>query len=277
MTASPTDLPVDFAFADGLTIPRMGFGAMRLTGQPGNFGPYADPEGGVALVRRALELGVRHLDTARAYGPHENERLIRSALAGAPSGADAAFVATKGGIEKGSPDDIRRDGSPAALRRHVDESLGNLGVEAIDLYYLHGPDARVPIAESVGALEEARRAGKILRIGLSNVDSAQLDEAREVAPIAAVQNRYSPADDPDDALEALIDRTAELGIAFVAHGPLGAHPMRAGAATDPAAALGALLARSPNVLVIPGTTSVRHLEANVAALAPDRRDAPGRA
>lgn len=132
----------------------------------------------------------------------------------------------------------------------------------IDLYYLHQRDPDVPIAQSVAALEEARQAGLIARIGVSNASLAQLREAVEAAPIAAVQNRYSPADDEDDEDEedeALIDFTARHGIAFVPHGPLGAHPMRRGAATDPAEVLPALLARAPNVLAIPGTTTIAHL------------------
>ena len=260
-----TAIAPDFTFPDGRTIARIGFGAMRLTGQPGNYGRYEDWEGGVALLRRARELGVQHFDTARAYGPHVNEELLADALA--PYGEDV-FVATKGGVEKDGPDArfITRDTAPGTLRRHVEESLRALRVERIDLYYLHAPDGRTPIAESVAALEEARRMGEIARIGVSNVDRAGLEEALSVAPIAAVQNRHSPADARDEAQEALIDLTAERGIAYVPHGPLGANPMRPGAAVDPAAALRTLLARSPNILVIPGTTSIAHLEANARVL-----------
>lgn len=258
-----------FTFPDGRTVGRLGYGAMRLTGQPGNFGPYADWRGGVDLLRRARELGVQHVDTARAYGPRDNERLVGEALRGSDGTFGAMFVATKGGIEKDGPTmaHIRRDGRPEALARHIDESLEALGVETIDLYYLHAPDPAVPLADSVRALEAARRAGRIARIGLSNVTRAQVEEAMAIAPISAVQNRYSPADEPDPEEEALIDWLAERGIAYVPHGPLGAHPMRRGAAVEPAEALRALLARAPNILVIPGTTTVEHLEANAAALA----------
>ena len=255
-----------FTFSDGRTINRIGYGAMRLTGQPGNFGPYEDWQGGIELLRRARDLGIQHIDTARAYGPHDNERLIAEALRGSGgSYGDDLFIASKGGVEK-SADGISRDTRPETMARHVDKSLQSLGVDRIDLYYVHAPDGTTPIAESVAALEEARQAGKIARIGISNVSRAQVEDALEVAPISAVQNRYSPADDRDDDLEDMIDWLNEQGIAFVPHGPLGANPMKRGAATDPAEALRTLLARSPNVLVIPGTTTIAHLEANAAAL-----------
>ena len=259
-----TDTPT-FTFPDGRTVNRLGYGAMRLTGQPGNFGPYEDWQGGVALLRRARELGIEHIDTARAYGPHDNERLVGEALRGPDGTFGGMFVASKGGVEKDAGG-ITRDTRPQTMARHVEESLWALGVETIDLYYVHAPDGTTPLADSVRALEEARRAGRIARIGLSNVGRAQIEEAMAVTPISAVQNRYSPADEPDLEEEALIDWLAERGIAYVPHGPLGAHPMRRGAAMDPAEALRALLARAPNILVIPGTTSLEHLDANAAAL-----------
>lgn len=163
-------------------------------------------------------------------------------------------------------DGISRDTRPETMARHVEESLKNLGINRIDLYYVHAPDGSTPIGDSVAALEEARRAGKIARIGISNVSRAQIEQAMKVGPISAVQNRYSPADGRDDELEDMIDWLNEQGIAFVPHGPLGANPMKRGAATNPAAALRTLLARSRNILVIPGTTTIAHLEANAAAL-----------
>ncbi|BDG74411.1 oxidoreductase [Roseomonas fluvialis] len=233
---------------------------MRLTGQPGNFGPYADWEGGKALLRRAVELGVRFFDTARAYGPGHNEALIADAL---HPYADGIVVATKGGIDKLSPTQLVRDASPATLTRQVDEALARLRVERIDLFQLHWIDPAVPIEESVGALEAARLAGKIRHIGLSNVDRTALDRALAVAPIASVQNRLNTEERES---EALVDYTASKGIAFIPYGPLGAHPMQQGARLDPAAALRWLLARSPNIVIIPGTTRVAHLEANMRAL-----------
>ncbi|MEO1638811.1 MAG: aldo/keto reductase [Pseudomonadota bacterium] len=259
------DLNSTFTFLNGRTVNRIGYGAMRLTGQPRNFGPYADWQGGIDLLRRARDLGVTHIDTARAYGPHENERLIADALLADDGTYGDMFIASKGGVEK-SATSISRDTSAATMKRHLDESLASLRTEKIDLYYVHSPDGVTPISESVAALEEARQAGKIDMIGLSNVTSGQVEEALNVAPIAAVQNRYSPADARDDALEYMIDWLNEQGIAFVPHGPLGANPMRQGATVDPGAALRTLLARSPNILVIPGTTTFAHLENNAAAL-----------
>ena len=255
-----------FTFPDGRTVNRIGYGAMRLTGQPGNFGPYEDLDAGRALLRRAVNLGIDHFDGARSYGPHHADRILAEALA---EHGEAVFVASKGGIEKDA-NAIDVDASPEALARHVIESRADLapliGERPIDLYYLHRPDPKIPLVDSVRALEAERQAGRIARIGLSNVTLAQLREAMEIASISAVQNRYSPADIRDDDLEALIDVTTEQGIAFVPHGPLGANPMRHGAATEPGEALRTLLGRAPNILVIPGTTTAAHLEENVRAL-----------
>ena len=250
-----------FAIGGDLVVPRVGFGAMRLTGQPGNFGPYADWEGGKALLRRAVELGVRFFDTARAYGPGHNEALIADAL---HPYAPGVVAATKGGVDKRGPAEIVVDGSPAALARQVDEALVRLRLDRIDLFQLHRPDPRVPVEESVGALEAARRAGKVRHIGLSNVDRETLDRALAVAPIASVQNRLNSEERES---EALVDHTADKGIAFIPYGPLGAHPMQRGARLPAAEALRWLLARSPNIVVIPGTTSLAHLEENLVALA----------
>lgn len=260
------DLKTTFTFLSGRTVNRIGYGAMRLTGQPRNFGPYADWQGGIDLLRRARDLGVDHIDTARAYGPHENERLIADALVDADGSYGEMFIASKGGVEK-TATSLTRDTSPETMKRHVEDSLASLRTDKIDLYYVHAPDGTTPVSESVTALEEMRQAGKIDMIGLSNVSRAQVEEALKVAPIAAVQNRYSPADERDDALEEIIDWLNEQGIAFVPHGPLGANPMKQGATVDPGEALRTLLARAPNVLVIPGTTTIAHLEANAAGLA----------
>ena len=247
-----------FLLGNERAVNRIGFGAMRLTGQPGNFGPYRDWAGGLALLRAAADLGVQLFDTAHAYGPVHNERLLGEAFAG----RDDVLIATKGGIEKYSPTQLKRDGSPAALRRQVEASLAALKRERIDLYQLHWVDPQVPLAESIGALAQLRAEGKIALIGVSNVDRAQLDLARSVTPIASVQNRYNTAEREHDAL---VDYTASLGIAFLPYGPLGAHPMQHGALLDAPQALRWLLDRSPNVIVIPGTTSLAHLRENVAA------------
>lgn len=253
-----TDTQRTFRLGGDIEIERLGYGAMRLTGQPGNFGPYPDWEGGKSLLRETAALGVGLIDTARAYGPGWNERLIAEAFEGRPR----PVIATKGGVDKRSPTEIVVDGRPETLARQVDEALVNLRLERIDLFQLHRVDPAVAIEESVGALAEVQAAGKIAHIGLSNVTRDQLDRARAAAPIASVQNRYNPAETGEGAL---VDHTAALGIAFIPYGPLGAHPMRPGAALPAQAALAWLLRRAPNIIVIPGTTSIAHLRENAAA------------
>ena len=263
MTAADT-----FAIGGDLVVNRMGYGAMRLTGQPANFGPYPDWDAGKALLRRAAELGVNFFDTARAYGPHWNERLLGEALEGYPQ----AVIATKGGIDKLSPTQLLRDASPGALSRHIDDALAALRTDRVDLFQLHWVDPNTPIEVSVAALAEEQAAGKIRHIGLSNVSVDELRAAQAVAPIASVQNRYNVRERDQDAM---IDVTAAEGIAFIPYGPLGAHPMKPGAPLATAAgqgtrtgaqtALRALLDRAPNIIVIPGTTSITHLEENVRA------------
>ena len=265
-----------FLLGGDLPIRRLGYGAMRLTGQPGNFGPYADWEGGKALLRRAVALGVNFIDTAHPYGPGWNERLIGEALA---PYAPGVVVATKGGVEKRSPGDIFADGRPETLRRHCEESCRQLKVERIELYQLHRPDPKVPFAESVGALAELRAEGKIRHLGLSNVTLAQVEEARALAPVASVQNRYNHDERGDDPV---LDHCTRHGIAYLPWGPLAAQPMEAGAPlaaaegalgrsaqtsglTPSQAAIRWLLERAPNVVVIPGTTSLAHLEENLRA------------
>lgn len=269
-SSQTTTASTRFDLGGELSVNRLGYGAMRLTGQPGNFGPYADWEGGKALLRRAVELGIDFIDTAHAYGPGWNEDLIRDALQPYP----AVVIATKGGVGKRSPTEIFSDGSAQALRANVEESLRRLRLERIDLYQFHRPDPRVPLAQSVATLSSLRDEGKIRLIGLSNVDQNQLEEALGVTPIASVQNRYNRAERGDDTL---IDFCAARGIAFIPYGPLGAHPMQRGAplaagsagtgATPAQSALRWLLDRSPNIIVIPGTITVAHLEENAAVWA----------
>lgn len=259
-----------------LPIHRVGYGAMRLCAQPGNFGPYPDWEGGKRLLRRAVELGVNFIDTAHPYGPGWNEELIADALAPYPPGV---IVTTKGGVEKTAPDKIFSDGSPASLRRFCEGSLRRLKLEQIALYQLHRPDPNVPFAESVGALARLRTEGKIRHIGLSNVSLAQVEEARSIVPIASVQNRYNLAERGDDPV---LDYCTQHGIAYLPWGPLAAKPFAreaplaqgSGAITEIATELGVttgqvalawLLRRGPNVILIPGTTSTAHLEENFAA------------
>lgn len=265
-----------FRLGGELTVARLGYGAMRLTGQPGNWGPYADPAAGIRLLRRAVDLGVTLIDTAHAYGPGFNEALIAQALH--PYPADLV-IATKCGIAKVGPGINYRDGRPKAIRTVCEASLQQLRRERIDLLQLHWVDEDTPIEESVGAMADLVRAGKVGLIGISNVTVDELDRARRTAPIASVQNRYSIA---DQRHEALLERCAAAGIAFLPYGPLNADPMRQGSplaetegtlgraarrhgCTGPQLALAWLLARSPVLLPIPGTTSVAHLEENVAA------------
>ncbi|QDU96151.1 aldo/keto reductase [Lignipirellula cremea] len=249
-----------FLLGGDLPVHRLGYGAMRLCAQPGNFGRYPDWEAGKRLLRRALELGINFIDTAHAYGPSCNEELIGDALAPFPPGV---VVATKSGVEKTAPDKVFADGRPEQLRRRCEESLRLLKVERIDLYQLHRPDPNVPLAESVGALAELRQAGKVRHVGLSNVTLAQIEEARGIVPIVSVQNRYNLLERADDPV---IDYCAENQIAYLPWGPLAAQPFAPEAPlAGKANALAWLLQRSPNIIAIPGTTSITHLEENVAA------------
>lgn len=246
-----------FKIGGELEVNRLGYGAMRLTGQPGNFGPYSDWDQGLALLRRANDIGVDFFDSAWAYGPETADQILGEALEGRK-----AVIATKGGVDKPAPGKIVVDGSRDSLLRQIDKALVNLRRDQIDLFQLHRVDPETAIETSVGALAEAQADGRIRHIGLSNVSPDELERALNVAPIASVQNRFNMADtDQQD----LVDRTAEEGIAFIPYGPLGAHPMQQGAKLDPKQALAWLLARSPNIIVIPGTTSLAHLEDNWAA------------
>lgn len=270
------ELAVSFRFNDGTEVRRFGYGAMRLTGQPGNFGPYGAWDEGKKVLRHALELGLNFIDTARAYGPGWNERLIAEALYPYPEGL---FIATKGGVVKKSATERYLDGSPDGLRRDCEESLKNLRVECIDLYQLHWVDPAVPLSESVQGLARLQEEGKIRLIGLSNITVEQLEEARSIAQIASVQNRYSVGERQGDPM---VDCCAREGFAFIPYGPLGADPMKQGTplawaegalanvgkslgATATQVALSWLLHRAPNILLIPGTTSIAHLTENVAA------------
>src|ERR1700685_2251404 len=192
-----------FRFNDGTEVRRFGYGAMRLTGQPSNFGPYAAWEDGKKVLQRALELGINFIDTARAYGPGWNEKLVAEALHPYPEGL---FIATKGGVVKKSATERYLDGSPDGLRRDCEERLKNLRVEWIDLYPLHWVEPPVPLSESVRGLAQLQEEGKIRLIGLSNITVEQLEEARSIAEIASVQNRYSVTEHQADPL---VDYCAE--------------------------------------------------------------------
>ena len=277
MTNNNTSINNTFKLGGDLKVNRLGYGAMRLSGQPGNFGAYPDWEGGKKLLRRAIELGVNFIDTAEAYGAGFNEKLIADALYPYPQDL---VIATKGGINKPAPDQILADASPAFLRSGVEGSLKRLKLEQIDLYQLHRPDPKVPFAESIGALKELRDEGKIRHLGLSNVTVEQIEEARQIVPIVSVQNKYSIS---DRTFEDVLDYCTKNDIAFIPHGSLGAHPLKQGAPLVNAEgtlaeiahnkgvkpnqiALAWLLHYAPNIFLIPGTTTIAHLEENIAAL-----------
>jgi aryl-alcohol dehydrogenase-like predicted oxidoreductase len=262
-------LPGTITIGGDLTVGRMGFGAMRVTG-PCVWGPPPDEAAALALLRRVAESGVTFIDTADSYGPAVSEELIAKALHPYPAGL---VIATKGGLERPGPDQWVANCRPDHLRAACEASLGRLRLERIDLYQLHTVDARVPIEESVGALAELQIQGKIRHIGLSNVSPDQLARARKVAPIVSVQNRYSLADRGSDAL---VDLCAREGLAFIPWRPLDrgalAEPgsrlpeaSRRHAATPGQVALAWLLRRSPAMLPIPGTSSRAHFEENLAA------------
>ena len=251
-----------------LTVHRMGFGAGRILG-PNFYGEPGDPEAARAVLRRAAELGVDLIDTADSYGPEINERQIAETLFPYPPNL---VIATKGGYTRPRRSWVP-DGGPEHLRAACEASLRRLRLERIDLYQLHAPDPGVPLEESVGALDELRREGKIRHIGLSNVNTAELRDIRKIAPIASVQNEYNVAQRESDDV---VDACEHAGIAFLAYFPIDAGSLsraRGGLArvaqrhhvTPAQTALAWLLHRSPAIVPIPGTSSLRHLEENVAA------------
>lgn len=251
-----------------LTVNRLGFGAMRITGT-GIWGPPPSRDDAVAVLRRAVELGVTFIDTADSYGPDVSEELIAEALHPYP---EDLVIATKGGLERPGPGEWTPNGDPAHLRRAVDGSLRKLRMEQIPLYQFHRPDPAVPLEESVGALVELKAAGKIRHLGLSNVTEAQLRTAQALTPIVSVQNRYNV---DDRGSEALVGVCEQEGIAFLPWAPIqnldGVASVEQIAArygiTTRQLVLAWLLGRSPAILPIPGTGSVAHLESNVAAAA----------
>jgi aryl-alcohol dehydrogenase-like predicted oxidoreductase len=259
-----------------LRVRRLGFGAMRITGE-GIWGPPEDHDEAIATLRRAVELGINLIDTADSYGPNVSEELIAEALHPYP---DDLVIATKGGLRRTGPGVWPRDGRPEHLREACEGSLRRLRVDRIDLYQLHAPDSKVPYEESVGALKELRDEGKIRLVGVSNVSIEQLETARSIVPVATVQNRYNLE---DRGSEEVLERCEELGIGFIPWFPLSAGSLaRPGGPLEEIAnrhqasgaqvALAWLLRRSEVMLPIPGTSSVEHLEENVAAAALELSD-----
>jgi pyridoxine 4-dehydrogenase len=250
-----------------LSVNRLGYGAMRLTGE-GIWGPPKDRKGALAVLRRAVELDVNFIDTADSYGPYVSEELIAEALFPYPSGL---VIATKGGWNRPGPNQWTHDATPSHLRKAVEGSLKRLRLDRIDVYQLHIPDPVVSFDVSVETLAELRNEGKIRLIGLSNVTQEHIERARKIVPIVSVQNRYSFADREWDYVVEYCQRNR---IAFIPWFPLGAGKVagevlnrtaRAHNASPTQIALPWLLRRSPIMLPIPGTSSIEHLEQNVAA------------
>jgi pyridoxine 4-dehydrogenase len=238
-----------------LSVNRLGFGAMRLTG-PGIWGEPKDPQNARRVLQRALELGVNFIDTADSYGPDVSERLIGETLHPYPPGL---VIATKGGLIRPGRDSWERKGDPAHLRQACEGSLKRLRLERIDLYQLHAPDPHVPLEDSLGELVKLQQEGKIRHIGVSNFSVAELERAARIATVVSVQNRYSVSARRSDDVVTWCEQRK---IAFIPHSPLAAGEHTGRAAQS---ALTWLLARSPVMLPIPGTSSVAHLEENVAA------------
>jgi aryl-alcohol dehydrogenase-like predicted oxidoreductase len=258
-----------FTIGRDIEVGRLGYGAMRITGD-GVWGPPDDPENAKAVLRRALELGVTFIDTADSYGPEVSENLIAEALHPYPEGL---LVATKGGLRRTGPGEWPRDARPERLKECCEGSLRRLRVDRIDLYQLHSPDPKVPYEDSVGALKELQDEGKIRHIGVSNVSVDELETARGIVDVVTVQNRYNLEDrHSEDVLKAC----EQAGSGFIPWFPLAVGSLaRPGGPLDEAArehdatpgqvALAWLLARSEVMLPIPGTASIEHLEENVAA------------
>jgi aryl-alcohol dehydrogenase-like predicted oxidoreductase len=259
------------------TVNRMGYGAMRLTG-PGVWGEPKDRTEARRVLHRALELGVNFIDTADSYGPEVNERLIAECLHPYPAGV---VIATKGGLIRPGPGRFEANAAPAHLRQACESSLVRLRVDRIELYQLHSPDRHVPLEDSIGELARLQREGKIRHIGVSNVTLPELRLVRSLVPVVSVQNRYSAV---DRSSEDVLAYCQAQGLAFIPWFPLDAGRLADGSAGSSAvaalrdiardrditlaqAALAWLLAHSPAMLPIPGTSSVAHLEENIAAAA----------
>jgi aryl-alcohol dehydrogenase-like predicted oxidoreductase len=250
-----------------LTVQRMGYGAMRITG-PGIWGEPADPDTCRAVLRRAVELGVDFIDTADSYGPEVSERLIAEALHPYP---ENLVIATKGGLVRPGPGRWDPDGRPEHLRAACEGSLKRLRLDEIPLYQLHRPDPRVPLEDSVGTLVQLKDEGKIRHIGLSNVDEAEIHRAMAITPVVSVQNMFNLG---NRRSAAVLDLCETEQLTFIPWAPIGqgapsgnalARVAAAHGATQQQTALAWLLARSPVMLPIPGTASIAHLEENIAA------------
>ncbi|MBA2693384.1 MAG: aldo/keto reductase [Rubrobacter sp.] len=258
-----------FRIGGDLSVNRIGYGAMRLTGS-GVWGDPDDREGAKKVLHKALELGVNFIDTADAYGPETNENLIREALYPYPQNV---LVATKGGHVRDKDKNWLTNGRPEHIKEACEASMKRLGVEQIELYQFHRPDPDVPYEESIGALAELKSEGKVRHVGISNVDVGQFEAARSIVPISSVQNRYNVN---ERGADDLVDACERANVAFLPYFPLATGDLaKPGGPLDEIAerhdatagqvALAWLLHRSPVIIPIPGTSSVDHLEENVAA------------
>jgi len=267
-SARPAEASGTIDVGGDLKVNRLGYGAMQLTG-PGIWGDPRDPAEAVRVLQRAVALGVNFIDTADAYGPFVSEQLIKKAL---HPYADGLVIATKAGLSRQGPGIWTPIGRAEYLRQQVELSLRHLGVDRIDLLQLHRIDPKVPLAESLGALTDLQKEGKIRHIGLSEVDVAQLEQARELAEIVSVQNLFNLT---NRAAEPLLEHVTKLGVAFIPWFPLATGKLAASGgpldqlarkhgATPSQLALAWLLKRSPVMLPIPGTSSLAHLEENMA-------------
>ena len=249
-----------------LTVNRLGYGAMRITGS-GIWGEPADREQAKAALRRALELDVNFIDTADSYGPEVSETLIAETLYPYP---DGLVIATKGGFLRPGPGRWEPDGRPEHLREACEGSLRRLRLEQIDLYQFHVPDPNVPLADSIGALAELKAEGKIRHVGVSNLTPEQIDEAQRIVPVVSAQNRYNVN---DRSAEPVLDLSTQENLAFLPWAPIQQTEKIAGvlnaakrlSVSEQQVALAWLLARSPQVLPIPGSGSPEHVTDNVAA------------
>jgi pyridoxine 4-dehydrogenase len=258
-----------FVIGGDLTVNRLGYGAMRITGD-GIWGEPKDVDGARKVLRRAVELGVNFIDTADSYGPEVSERLIGEALAPYAKGL---VIATKAGLTRQGPDQWLPVGRPEYLQQEVEMSLRRLKVERIDLWQLHRIDPKVPVEESLGVIKKLQKQGKIRHVGLSEVKPHEIDQARKVIDIVSVQNQYNLGDRQH---EDVVDYCTKHGLAFIPWFPVAAGKLaQPGGKLDAAAkrhgasvsqlSLAWLLQRSPVILPIPGTTSVKHVEENIAA------------
>ena len=271
MSAQPTAAAAGTMDVGGdLTVNRLGFGAMRITGR-GIWGEPPSREQAIKTLRRVVELGVNFIDTADAYGPSVSEELIAEALYPYP---DDLVIATKGGLVRPGPNRWEADGRPEHLREVCEGSLRRLRLEQIPLYQFHRPDPSVPLAESLGAIAELKKEGKIRHVGISNVSEAQLREAQRTVPVVSVQNRYNVS---DRRSQSLIDLCEQEDLVFLPWAPLQESGRRVAVAaaaqrhgvTEQQVVIAWLLASSPAILPIPGTGSPEHAAENVAAAAVD--------